>query len=378
MRRGEPGERDRGVFGGEQVQRAAGVEMPVGEESAAAADRTEKRRERGDVEQRPGRPGHVVLPGAETVLRALDRAAGHGFVGEQASLRAGRRARGVQHRADIAYADAAAHLFHHFAIRARGKLVELLAIETAWTIVTGEQDDRPQLRGRREPEPHGVGRVGESGESFLEGSDEVGVLILPGGGEDGDEIGVLRDVAQFGRLVPGIQRNDHRAQADDAEESFDVLDRVRGEQADAVAAPHTERIQAARDMAGAPFEFGEGVARAGQDQRGAVPVAPGRTGQKVGDGGHLGGEARFGPGLGRHERLLAVRRETVPGRVVARTTHGAHPYADCGKYGGKVRLWLLLRAVRRRSPGVDWRSAGAAHRPRAAPRIWPSAANCSK
>ena len=78
--------------------------------------------------------------------------------------------------------------------------------------------------------------------------------------EDEAIFGVLRDVADLGRVEPEVQRVQHRARARDAEVELEVPVVVPRERGDAIAGARAEPRERARELRAAPVQLGVGAA----------------------------------------------------------------------------------------------------------------------
>jgi hypothetical protein len=114
-----------------------------------------------------------------------------------------------------------------------------------------EQYDVAQTRGRGELELARIATPGEIPASTAQALDEIHGVRHRVGGHDGDQVAVVDDVAEFARLVAGIDRHDDRTAEGDGKQRLDELEARVHEDADVVAAAHAQRLQAARAAQGA-------------------------------------------------------------------------------------------------------------------------------
>ena len=295
-------------------------EVDVGEVGAAGADRSEERAERTDVEQGPRAPGDVVLAGRECGLRPLDRPARERLVAEHAAFRMRRGPGRVENKGGIAHADAAARRLDLGFVDALRHPVELQTTDEPGRFVSAQQHRAAQMRNLGQAEPAGVRRSGQRRQRAAQHLGEIRIAIVTGGGQDARELGVVDDVSDFRRPVPGIQRHDDATQHRRPEEGLDELHRVQAQQTDVFARLHTQRQQSAREVDGTFPQFSVGTARFRKDQRGALRVESRAAHQQVAD-------RRCTAPIRKsfHQRCLP-RRPVVSGRRISvRPMHAGPP-----------------------------------------------------
>ena len=177
-----------------------------------------------------------------------------------------RRSRGVHQQRDVAQAHALLHVLDLVACDLLGGDLEAGPVEEPVAATAAQVDDLAQVRRALKVESARFGRRKLS--EHL--GDQVGVVHRAGragGGQQDPDVGVADDLAQLMGAEAPVDRHRDRAELGDREDRDHEVEAVRHEDADLVAALHTEPAQRASEIIRESCELWVRDARLGEDER---------------------------------------------------------------------------------------------------------------
>ena len=264
----------------ELAERSTGLEVGHAGEPGVGEERGREREHTAHVAERQRAPPHVLARQPVTLDNRGCRA-GHGLVTEPASLRVSARARGVHQDSVIANRDRSGRLVDLSLGHSRAALGELVRPDEALRSRVPEQDARAQRRCVGQRQRSRIGGVGKAWQRGLKERGEVDPVGDQVRRHDHAELGVPGDIGELLDAVPRVDQHGHGPEQGRAEQGLHERGAVRHQDADAIAAPHTEGAKPSRHAGCRGEELGGRQACVGEGEDDVVRRAGGREHEEV-------------------------------------------------------------------------------------------------